>query len=91
MKAISNRLRRLENAAAPAERERAAVETIVEARCARLGADYEPLKFPPGWFAGSRSMADHILRARQLHVEQRVDGVRRSDPDRARTPSDNVR
>ncbi len=71
MKAIFNRLRRLENAAAPAERGRAAVEAILGARGARLGADYEPLRFPPGWFAGASSMADRILRARQFRMEHR--------------------
>jgi len=47
MKAIISRLRRLENAAAPAERERAAVETILAARRRRLGASYNPPSFPP--------------------------------------------
>jgi hypothetical protein len=54
MKAIFNRLRRLENAVAPAERERAAAEAILEARRRRLEADYEPITFPPDWFAGYR-------------------------------------
>jgi hypothetical protein len=66
MKAIIRRLRRLENAAAPAERERAAVETILAARRRRLGASYEPPSFPPESFAGCRTVADRILRARQL-------------------------
>jgi hypothetical protein len=66
MKAIFTRLHRLENAAAPAERERAAVEAILENRRRRLGSDYEPIEYPPDWFAGCRSTADHILRARQF-------------------------
>jgi hypothetical protein len=66
MKAIFNRLRRLENAVAPAERERAAAEAILEARRRRLEADYEPITFPPDWFAGYRTLADRINRARQL-------------------------
>jgi hypothetical protein len=66
MKAIISRLRRLENAAAPAECERTAVETILAARRRRLGASYEPTSFPPESFASCRMVADRILRARQL-------------------------
>jgi hypothetical protein len=66
MKAIISRLRRLESAAAPAERERAAIETILAARRRRLGASYETPSFPPESFAGCRTVADRILRARQL-------------------------
>jgi hypothetical protein len=88
MKAIFNRLRRLENAAAPAERERAAVEAILENR-RRLGADYEPIDFPPGWFAQCRSTADRILRARQFRMEQRGNEGIIATKDRAGIPSDN--
>jgi hypothetical protein len=42
MKAIINRLRRLENAAAPAEREQAAVETILAAIAASLTSKLRP-------------------------------------------------
>jgi hypothetical protein len=66
MKAIISRLRRLENAAAPAERERAAVEAIMAARRRRMGASYEPPSFPLESFAGCRTVADRILHARQL-------------------------
>jgi hypothetical protein len=66
MRAIISRIRRLENAAAPAQRERAAVEAILEARRRRLGAGYEPLSFPPETYAGCRTSADRILRTRQL-------------------------
>ena len=72
MKAIINRLRRLENTAAPAERERAAVETILAARRRRLGPSYEPVGLPPESFAGCRTVADRILRARHLVERQRV-------------------
>jgi len=65
MKTLFNRIRRLENASAPAEREQAA-EAILEARRRRLGADYEPVAFPPESYSGCRSIADRILRARQL-------------------------
>ena len=68
MRAIVNRLRRLENASAPAERERAAVEAILEARRRRLGADYVPMTFPPESYAGCRTVADRILRQRQLSM-----------------------
>jgi hypothetical protein len=70
MKAITNRLRRLENAVAPAERERAAAEAIMEARRLRLGPSYEPVGFPPESFAGCRTVADRILRARHLVMER---------------------
>jgi hypothetical protein len=57
MRALVNRLHRLENAVAPAERERAAAEAILEARRRRLGSDYEPVSFPPERFAGCRVSA----------------------------------
>jgi hypothetical protein len=41
----------------------------MEARRRRLGTAYEPMVFPEGWFAGCRSTADHILRARQFLQE----------------------
>jgi hypothetical protein len=67
MRTIVNRLRRLEKAAAPAEREQAAAEAIMEARRRRLGADYvDPPPFPPGSFAGCRTSADYIVRTREL-------------------------
>jgi hypothetical protein len=81
MKALFHRLRRLENTAAPAERElwesnrwgsgrdcvRAAVEAIIEARRRRLGADYvEPIPFPKESYAGCRTSADRINRVREL-------------------------
>jgi hypothetical protein len=69
MKAIHSRLCRLERAIAPAERERAAVEAIHEARRRRLGANYEPVGFRPESYADCRSTADVILRARQLRIE----------------------
>ena len=67
MRAIISRIRRLENAAAPAAWERAAVEAILAARRRRLGADYvEPIPFPPESYAGCRTSAHRILRTRQL-------------------------
>jgi hypothetical protein len=72
MRAIIDRLRRLENAAAPADQERAAVEAILAAR-RRLGADYvEPIPFPPESYAGCRTVADRILRARKLRMERQA-------------------
>ena len=71
MRAMLNRIRRLENASAPAEAERAAVEAILQARRRRLGADYELHRFPPESYAGCRTMADHILRTRKLRRERR--------------------
>jgi hypothetical protein len=68
-KVIFNRLRRLEDAVAPAERHRAADQEILKARRLRLEADYKPIDFPPGWFTECGSTADHILRARQFRME----------------------
>jgi hypothetical protein len=72
MKAILKRLRRLETVAIPDEKERAAVEAILEARRLRLGSDYEPIAFPRNSFVGCRTIADRILRARKTK-----DGCRR--------------
>jgi hypothetical protein len=47
-----NRLRRLEDASALIERERAMVKAILAARRRRLVASYEPLSFPPESYAG---------------------------------------
>jgi hypothetical protein len=70
MKAIHSRLRRLENAAAPAEREQPAALAILEARRCRLGPDYvEPLRCPPRWFAECRTIAEQINRARKCRME----------------------
>jgi hypothetical protein len=44
MKAIMNRLRRLEIATAPVEQERAATEAILEARQRRLGQITSPFR-----------------------------------------------
>jgi hypothetical protein len=68
MKAIHSRLQCLEQATAPAERERAAVEAILNARRCRLGANYEPVGFPPESYADCQSTGDDILRARQLRI-----------------------
>jgi hypothetical protein len=71
MKAIINRVRRLENAAAPAERECKIAQAIRDARRRRLGADYvEPIPFPPEIYAGCRTMGERIIRARQFRMEQ---------------------
>ena len=51
MKAIINRLRRLENANAPADRAWALLEAILDARRRRLGPDYvEPTPSPARMF-----------------------------------------
>jgi hypothetical protein len=60
MKAILSRLRRLENAAAPYERERADVEAILE-NMRRLGYEESPT-FPPERYEGCRTCADFMLR-----------------------------
>ncbi len=68
MKSIINRLCRLENASAPAERERTAVEAILERRRRRLGDDYKPTEYPPGWFDNCRDIGERTIRARQRHM-----------------------
>jgi hypothetical protein len=82
MKAIANRFRRLQNANAPADPERAAVDAILEARRRRLGPHYvEPTPLPPGSFDGCRTMAERIVRARVLLMEHRglIKGVGHED------------
>ncbi len=66
MKAIINRLRRLEHAVAPDERAQASAEAIQEANRQRLGADYDPPNFPPENYAGRRTAAEYIQRTREL-------------------------
>jgi hypothetical protein len=80
MKAIFHRLRRLENAAAPAERERTAVEAILEARRRRLGADDEPIVYPPDWFIGCHGDADHINRAYEFLRKRPTDELKSELP-----------
>jgi hypothetical protein len=67
MRAIMQRLRGLEKAAAPNKWEQinqAIAERIMEARRRRLGADYvEPIPFPPEIYAGCRTIAERIVRA----------------------------
>ena len=58
MKAIVNRLRRLEIATAPNERACAAAEAIRTARRKRLGADYQEIVYPPGSYEGCPTSAD---------------------------------
>jgi hypothetical protein len=71
MKAIANRLRQLEHAGAPSARETPMVEAILDARRQRLGADYEPVPFPPASYFGCRTQADHIVGRRKLLMERR--------------------
>jgi hypothetical protein len=79
MRAIKNRLRRLENTTAPVGRERAAVEAILPARRRRLGAEYEPLSFPLESYAGCRTIADRILRARKLRWNATDEAARQEE------------
>ena len=76
MRSILHRLRRLEDAAAPIEQDRAAAKAIMENRCRRLGSDFEPIEYPPDWFAGCRGAADHILRAGQFLREREAESGR---------------
>ena len=70
-KAIISRLRRLEDANAPAGHDRALLEAILEARRRRLEPDYvEPTPSPPRSFGGCRIMAERIVRARVLLMER---------------------
>jgi hypothetical protein len=59
MKAIFHRLRRLENTAAPAAREQANAEMILE-NMRRSGTDYKRPGYPPDWFVRCRGTADHM-------------------------------
>jgi hypothetical protein len=71
MRAIISRLRRLENVAAPALREQAAVRAILEARRRRLGPDYvEPPPLPADMLHGCRTRAERIIAARCWYREQ---------------------
>jgi len=76
MKAIQNRLRRLENAVAPNESELALAAEILAARRRRLGTDYEPISIPPEIYSGCRGIADRIRRARQFLLEQRTNAMK---------------
>jgi hypothetical protein len=71
MRAILTRLRRLENARVPQERQQLAAAAILESRRRRLGANYEPPEaLPPGSFDGCHTIADGILRAHKLRMER---------------------
>ena len=75
MKAIVSRLRRLENAAAPAERCSAAAEAILKAM-RRLDADYKPIVYPPDWLVGYRGDAELINRAYEFLRQQPSDDAK---------------
>ena len=66
MRAIVNRLRKLERIPF-AERTSPSAAEILEARRQRLGV--EPIRYPPDWFVGCRTIADTILRARKFAIE----------------------
>ena len=78
MRAIISRIRRLENAAAPAEQEWAAVAAINEARRRRLGADLKPIAFPPGTFDGCRTSEERIIRGRVAIMMMKQEAARRT-------------
>ena len=87
MKAFISRLRKLENAAVPHLRDQAQVEAILEARRRRLGASYEAPAYPEGSFAGCRTVADRILRTRQLLMaRKRMTDVYSHEDDQPTTP-----
>jgi hypothetical protein len=68
MRTILTRLRRLEEARVPEEKERLMVDAILESR-RRLG--YVPEEpFPPGSFDGCHGIADVILHAGRLRRER---------------------
>jgi hypothetical protein len=76
MRAMLNRIRRLEEVAAPYERDRAVAAAIIAARRRRLGADYvELIPFPPESYAGCRNDADRIVRTRELLMEREGQGA----------------
>ena len=61
MTAIIKRLRRLEEALAPAQRKHPMVQAILAARGGGLGASYE-LRFPLGRYASCHTTADPLVR-----------------------------
>ena len=71
MKALRNRLRRLEIVAAPDQEDQSIVEAIEAARKRRMGSVYEPRPpIPPEMLLGCRTIADHILLSRRLKTER---------------------
>jgi hypothetical protein len=72
MKAIYGRLRRLENAGAPADLEKEAAQAILDARRRRLGTAYEPVPFPSETDVDRCAIADRILCTRKLVKERAI-------------------
>ena len=74
MRAIIHRLRRLETAAIPLERERRIVEAILESRRRRLEASGQPYDEEPLHvdYTGCRTPADHITRSRAARLQRQL-------------------
>ena len=71
MKSILTRLRNLESVAAPLDREREIVETIIAARRRRMEANGEPYEeFLPVDLTGCNSIGDQIKRARKAKMKR---------------------
>jgi hypothetical protein len=71
MKEIVRRLRQLEEIHVPVDRDRAIAVAILAARRQRLGPDHEgPPHFPPENYSGCPTIADRIVRCRQLLMER---------------------
>jgi hypothetical protein len=71
MKEIVRRLRQLEQDHVPLDRDRAIAAAIRASRRQRLGPDYEgPPHFPPESYAGYTTIADRIVRCRQLLMKR---------------------
>jgi len=49
---------------------------ILAARRRRLRADYEPISIPPESYAGCRTQADRIVRARKSVMDTKEDSYR---------------
>jgi hypothetical protein len=77
MRSIISRIRRLETAAVPAERERAALAMIEANRRRHMGADHKPLApFPPGTFDGCRTGEERIIRGRVALMKMEQEATR---------------
>ncbi len=66
MRTIINRFRQLENTVPPDERHKPWLKRSWQLGDSRLGASCEPLGFPPASYVGCRTIADRMLRTRQL-------------------------
>lgn len=79
MKAIHHRLRRLETRVHRVHRVEqgpSVADRILERRKRRLGPDYRPSpEFPAECYEGCKTIADRMIRTRQLRLKQEDEGI----------------